>query len=120
MAAYNEKKLEKPSESRSESIQSEKAATRRHSIKVDPATENINAKLANPLAGIPQDQLMRDGALFAREHNLPDLETEFSKGALVAQDPFAFETLDVLAEDDKAVLRRERTHRWDQPKTLYW
>lgn len=31
----------------------------------------------------------------------------------------AFETFDQLSEGDKNLLRRETTHRWDQPKTLF-
>lgn len=81
---------------------------------------NANAILANPLAGIPQDQLMSDGVAFARAHGLDHLEKEFAKGALIAQDPLAFENLDELTEEEKVMLRREQTHRWDQPKDLYW
>lgn len=57
---------------------------------------------------------------FAIEHNMAHLVDEFRKGALVAQDPTAFETLDQLSEEDKNVFRRELTNRWDQPKTLYY
>jgi hypothetical protein len=32
----------------------------------------------------------------------------------------AFESLTQLSDQDKAELRREQTHRWDQPKTLYY
>jgi hypothetical protein len=87
---------------------------------IDPTVENVNAKLANPLAGIPRDQLMRDGAHFARHYGLGHLEKQFSKGALVAQDPDGFETLDILSEKEREVLRREATHQWSQPFTLYW
>ncbi|KAI0778880.1 hypothetical protein BD413DRAFT_464840 [Trametes elegans] len=79
-----------------------------------------SAKLANPLTGIPHDQLVQDAADFAKLHGLDRFEQEFRKGALVAQDPAAFETLADLDEDDKAVLRRESTHRWAQPKQLYY
>lgn len=82
--------------------------------------ENVNAKLANPLSGIPQEQLMENAAAFARAHDLGHLEGIFQKGALVAQDPTAFESLDLLDEEDKNWLRREATHRWDQPKMLYY
>jgi len=41
------------------------------------------------------------------------------KGALVAQDPSAFESIEELDEDDRVTLRREITHRWSQPRTLY-
>lgn len=81
---------------------------------------SANVKLANPLAGIPHDQLMEDAAQFAKSHGLGHLEEEFKKGALVAQDPTVFESLPQLSEEDKAVLRREITHRWAQPLQLYY
>jgi hypothetical protein len=84
-----------------------------------PGTD-INVKLANPLAGLSHEQLMNDGRQFAESHGLGDLTLEFQKGALVAQDPLAFEGLPLLDEDDKDTLRREVTHKWDQPKVLYY
>ena len=81
---------------------------------------NVNVKLANPLSGIPHDQLMADAAQFAEDHGLGHLKEEFQKGALVAQDPTAFESLTQLSEEDKVILRREVTHRWDQPWQLYY
>ncbi|TCD66565.1 hypothetical protein EIP91_001233 [Steccherinum ochraceum] len=81
---------------------------------------NVNAKLANPLAGIPQGRLMDDASKFAEERNLGHLKDVFRKGALVAQDPTMFESLEILDENDKNVLRRELTHRWDQPFQLYY
>lgn len=47
------------------------------------------------------------GRAFAQEKGLGQYETEFAKGAQVAQDPLAFESLDMLNDEDKAVLRRE-------------
>ena len=125
MAAPTEKSgTEKPTESfhefsRNDSVSPEREKELpKHAI--DPATENINAKLANPLAGIPQDQLMRDGAVFAKRYGLSYLENEFVKGALIAQDPLAFEKLDILSEKELGVLRREQNKKWSQPFTLYW
>ncbi|KZT10603.1 uncharacterized protein LAESUDRAFT_809556 [Laetiporus sulphureus 93-53] len=87
---------------------------------IDNVASNPNAKLANPLEGIPQDQLLEDAAAFAKAYGLGHLTDEFMKGALVAQDPSAFETLYLLNDEDKNVLRREATHRWDQPWQLYY
>lgn len=84
------------------------------------STENINAKLANPLAGWSHEQLMNGGKQFAESHGLEELVEVFQKGALVAQDPLAFEDLPMLDDDDRYILRREVTHKWDQPKTLYY
>ncbi|TFK54520.1 hypothetical protein OE88DRAFT_1655224 [Heliocybe sulcata] len=82
--------------------------------------ENVNARLANPLEGIPADQLMAEAEEFAKAHGLGHLSDEFRKGALVAQNPSGFESLTQLNEDDKAILRREITHKWDQPAQLYY
>lgn len=86
----------------------------------ETASKDANERLANPLEGIPQDQVWADAANFAHEHSLGHLADTFSKGALVAQDPAAFESLPQLTEEDKEVFRREMTHRWDHPITLYW
>ena len=87
---------------------------------LDTLGENVNARLANPLEGIPHEKLMAQAARFAHDHGLGHLEDVFQKGALVAQDPEAFESLTQLDESDKEVLRREHTHRWHQPFQLYY
>lgn len=56
---------------------------------------------------------------FATEHDMHDITPILRKGALVAQDPTAFETLTELDEDEKVALREEITHKWKQPKALY-
>lgn len=95
-----------------------------HSVKgpehLKSTTSNVNVKLANPLIGIPQEQLIADAAAFASQYGLGHLEKEFQKGALVAQDPSAFESISLLSDDDKAILRRELSHRWSQPWELYY
>ncbi|KAH8107850.1 MFS sugar transporter [Cristinia sonorae] len=98
-------------------VSDEDVSNSKHIGNVD---QNINAKLANPLAGIPQDKLMEDAATFAEAHELGHLKDVFRRAALVAQDPLAFESIDDLTEDDKAILRREITHRWSQPWQLYY
>ncbi|CAL1708154.1 unnamed protein product [Somion occarium] len=85
---------------------------------IDNASQNVNVKLANPLSGIPHDQLMADAAQFAEDRGLGHLTEVFKKGALVAQDPIAFETPPMLDDADRNILRRELTHRWDQPWQL--
>jgi hypothetical protein len=87
----------------------------------DPAlNQNLNAKLANPLSGIPHDRLIEEAKVFAETHGMEDLVLDFQKGALVAQDPTMYETMSMLTEEDKEVLRRETTHKWSQPVTLYY
>ena len=101
--------------------QRDKVSESSDSIKrVDIVTQNVNAKLVNPLEGIPQDTVMANAARFAREHDLGHLEEAFQKGALIAQNPAGFETLPLLSEGDREVLRREVTHRWHQPWELYY
>ena len=90
------------------------------SYAVDDDLANINAKLANPLAGLSHDQLMNDGAEFARTHGLEHLEDLFRKGALAAQDPVAFNSISHFTDTEKDIFRREFTHRWDHPGTLYY
>ncbi|KAH9953872.1 hypothetical protein BGW80DRAFT_1468206 [Lactifluus volemus] len=89
-------------------------------VHVDSAIEGINAKLSNPLAGLSHEQLMDNGAEFARTHGLGDVEDLFRQGALAAQDPLAFEGISHFTEEEKDIFRRELTHRWDQPATLYY
>ncbi|KZS98381.1 proton myo-inositol cotransporter [Sistotremastrum niveocremeum HHB9708] len=86
---------------------------------LDLSTRDLNAKLANPLHGKTQEQLVEDAHAFAKQYELQDISDELAKGALVAQDPLAFDSLSQLTDQDKAVLRREITHKWDQPKELY-
>ncbi|GAA5872632.1 hypothetical protein JCM1840_004859 [Sporobolomyces johnsonii] len=87
---------------------------------LDNLKSNINAALENPLSGISHDRLEAMGRAFAREKGLGEFELEFAKGAQVAQDPLQFESLTLLDEDDKTVLRREVTNKWDHPKQLYF
>ena len=47
------------------------------------------------------------GRAFANEKGLGQYETEFAKGAQVAQDPLAFESISMLNDEDRNVLRRE-------------
>ena len=85
-----------------------------------PNARNLNAKLANPLSGVSHEQLMADAAIFAGTHDLAEYTETIQKGALVAQDPAAFESLPLLTEEDRVALRREITHKWDQPAMLYY
>ncbi|KAJ6471627.1 hypothetical protein C8R47DRAFT_745810 [Mycena vitilis] len=95
----------------------------RRSSHVEPSLKELtaaNAKLANPLRGISREQVLLDVDRFAEEKGLKHLSTELRKGALVARDPLAFESIDILDEDDKYHLRRETTHRYSQTPALYY
>ncbi|KAF9467283.1 hypothetical protein BDZ94DRAFT_1156013 [Collybia nuda] len=106
--------LEKPNVQKSE----HEASFHENASHLSP--ENVNVKLANPLSDIPHEQLMVDGENFAKSHGLGHLSDLFQRGALVAQDPLAFEDLPLLTKEEKDALRREVTHKWDQPKMLYY
>ncbi|GAA5939641.1 hypothetical protein JCM3775_002075 [Rhodotorula graminis] len=87
---------------------------------LDNVAHNPNALLENPLQGISHERLEAMGRAFAREKGLGEYEEEFAKGAQVAQDPLAFESLTMLNDEDRNVLRREITHKWHQPWQLYF
>ncbi|KAF8521253.1 MFS sugar transporter [Hysterangium stoloniferum] len=89
-------------------------------ISVEKPVENINARLVNPLTGFTHEELTLQGKDFAKRYELGHYEDVFVKGAIVAQDPTAFEQLSMLSSDDKDVLRTEITHRWKQPRELYY
>ncbi|KAF7186188.1 Polyol transporter 5 [Pseudocercospora fuligena] len=80
---------------------------------------NTSAKIKNPLAGISYDTLMRDVEDFANQHQLHDIEPLLKKGALVAQNPAEFESVQGLDDSEREALRNEVVHKWRQPKSLY-
>ncbi|RDW86960.1 sugar porter family MFS transporter [Aspergillus mulundensis] len=80
----------------------------------------LKTKLHNPLAVFTREQLLKDVERFAREKDLEHILPDLRKGALVAQDPRIFEDLPELTEEDKNILRREKTHRWHQPFMMYF
>ncbi|CCA67930.1 related to myo-inositol transport protein ITR1 [Serendipita indica DSM 11827] len=80
----------------------------------------VNAKLANLLMGKSKAEIIADVNEWTKEHGMEDLVETFRKGALVAANPAGFEELDELSEEDKTNLRRETTHKWSQPKELYY
>ncbi|KAL8969850.1 MAG: hypothetical protein Q9183_001800, partial [Haloplaca sp. 2 TL-2023] len=85
------------------------------------ARRNVNAKLANPLAGISHSTLEDMGACYARKHQVGDQEDirAFAKGAVLAQDPSKYYSVAGLTEEEQTVLHTEQNHRWHQPPLLY-
>ncbi|KAF5389506.1 hypothetical protein D9757_004345 [Collybiopsis confluens] len=80
---------------------------------------NVNARIQNPLHGIPKAKLLAQVEEFTREKGLDDHLDVFQKGALLAQNPKGFESITELDEDDRAAIRREVTHKWSHPKDMY-
>jgi sugar porter (SP) family MFS transporter len=95
----------------------------------DYSTEDTGKKLAdslegeirNPLKDIPQEILFDNVQQFQRAKGLPDdILPLLQKGALVAQNPAGFESMNELDEEEKQALREEVTHRWKHPWALYY
>ncbi|KAJ4000044.1 hypothetical protein F5050DRAFT_1804521 [Lentinula boryana] len=80
---------------------------------------NVNARIQNPLHGIPKAKLMAQVEQFAREKGMEEQLPYLKKGALLAQNPKDFENIPELDEEDRAIIRREVTHKWSQPKDMY-
>lgn len=85
------------------------------------ARRNLNAKLANPLAGFGHEELRRQGITFAVNHQMGD-ETDiraFELGAVLAQAPEKFATIQGLTAEEHQVLQHEFDHKWSQPWKMY-
>lgn len=66
-------------------------------------------RIQNPLHGIPKKLLLSQVEEFAREKGMEDITEVLQKGALIAQNPSKFESLEELDESDKEIIRRETT-----------
>ena len=51
---------------------------------------------------------------------MQDMIPLLRKGALVAQDPPAFEQISELDEEEREALRNEVLHKWRAPRSLYF
>ncbi|KAJ7679753.1 hypothetical protein B0H17DRAFT_1077620 [Mycena rosella] len=71
---------------------------------------NVNARIQNPLHGIPKARLLAQVEDFVGEKGFHDQLKLFQKAALLAQNPKTFESIPELDEEDKATIRREITH----------
>ncbi|KAK4653040.1 hypothetical protein QC762_504520 [Podospora pseudocomata] len=83
---------------------------------------NLEARIKNPLEGIPRDQLMLRVEAFCEEKGLAQHVQLFRKGALVAQNPDDYDRIDgteALDEAEKKALRDEVEHKWRLPAKLF-
>jgi hypothetical protein len=108
------------------SVDSERTATavedarpRKKSF-VDVDMDKLSAAFENPLSGIPKAQLLEEVETFCLDNNLSEYIDAFRRGALVAQSPDDTDSISELTPEDRDVLMREQTHRWNQPFMLYW
>jgi Sugar (and other) transporter len=98
------------------------AYSKRESVSAaERARRNLNARLANPLAGMSHETLMRRGEHYARRNDIGDEDDvrAFKIGAVLAQDPEKFEQVEGIHEDEMTVLRKEFSSRWSQPPLMY-
>lgn len=63
---------------------------------------------------------MQDVEDFSSSHGLQEILPLLRKGALAAQSPHLFETMPDFDDQEREQLRDEITHRWRQPKILYF
>ncbi|UZJ56265.1 hypothetical protein CBS101457_005585 [Exobasidium rhododendri] len=80
---------------------------------------NVEGKIRNPLSGISRAHLFANVEAFAMEKNLTEHTDLLKRGALLAQDPVNYATMDDLREDEKAAIQHENAHKWSHPFTLY-
>jgi hypothetical protein len=76
--------------------------------------------MRNPLLSFSKQQLLDDVDTFAAEYGLQEEAPLLRKAALVAQAPLLFEEIEGLDDAERAALREEKTHRFRQPKLLYF
>lgn len=80
----------------------------------------MNDRIQNPLDGIPRETLFEQVEEFARDANLVEHTALLKKGALVAQNPPAYEQIAELDQTERDALHNEVIHKWRQPKALYY
>ncbi|KAF4987953.1 hypothetical protein FDECE_15236 [Fusarium decemcellulare] len=83
---------------------------------------NVEAKIKNPLWGIPRARLMAEVDDFCSRKDLEDYRPLIRKGALVAQDPTGYEDIEgdeKLDDEEIQALRDEILHKWRVPFVLY-
>ena len=77
-------------------------------------------RIKNPLAGISRSLLRSQVTDFARHNDLTDIEDLLQKGALVAQNPADFDTVEGLTDFEREALKDEVVHKWRQPRAMYF
>lgn len=92
----------------------------KHLNGANPRPLDAVSKLMNPLSGVSKPQLFADVERFCQEKDLNDKVDIFQRGALIAQNPFTFEEIAELKEDDLFWLRKAHISKWSQPKMLYF
>jgi hypothetical protein len=77
------------------------------------------SRIVNPLAKFTRDEVIRNVEGFVEEKGMADIAHLLRKGALVARDPTAFDSIEDLDDEERAALQNEVSHKWHQPRALY-
>ena len=87
----------------------------------DQLRANINAKIANPLAGYSNSELAEMGENYVRKFQIGDEEDirAFRIGSQLAKDPNRHAEIDDLTAEESTVLSKEISNKWSQPRLLY-
>lgn len=83
--------------------------------------QEVSLKLANPLAGLGQEELRELGEEYCRKNGFTDPEDvrAFSLGARIAGNLNKWDQVKELNEAERSRLEREITHKWSNPWKLY-
>ena len=63
---------------------------------------------------------MRSAEKFAADNDLNDILPLLKKGALAAQNPSEVANMSDFTDEEKEIFQEEITHKWRQPKILYF
>nr|SIP56073.1 putative sugar porter [Yarrowia phangngaensis] len=122
MEGIDDVHLDNVSDNTSENIPVNEKASNEHKELSKSPEELAASELdpENPLCRFNRQELLQLVDKFTEENDLSDKAEAFRKGALVAQNPQGFETIDMLDDNDRYWLNREITHKWDQPMKMYY
>ncbi|OAP59735.1 hypothetical protein AYL99_04737 [Fonsecaea erecta] len=98
----------------------EKYVGEKHETAYIDLENSATAKIKNPLAHLSNEEVIKDVEEFSRNNDFADMTDLLVRGALVAKDPPAFESVPGLTEPEKEAIRNEVLHKWRQPKSLYF
>ncbi|WQF86438.1 Putative major facilitator, sugar transporter, major facilitator superfamily [Colletotrichum destructivum] len=119
--AQHEKRVDTESPVHKDGVQHHDDAADGRKKSIAELTQNLEGEIKNPLKGIPKAELLEQVTAYQRAHGLPDdILPLLKKGALVAQSPALFESIEELDEDERQALREEVTNRWKHPWPLYY
>ncbi|KAJ1026925.1 hypothetical protein NDA16_002218 [Ustilago loliicola] len=119
MSAIEEKRSPSDEKVGANRLSTEDASSHDGSIHHVSKIESEESTVNNPLAGIPKEELLRQVEVFAQEKGITDEIECLKRGALLAQRPAEFQSIEELSEDEKKVVAHEYAHRWSHPFLLY-